>query len=104
MSRANLQTLSNINHPLAHCQARMALYYNYVELSKIHPYGNRAVAAAVDDYHRHIGIIEDEEKNCVVCKEHDERRGKHASRERELFLDSSQRSAGSGGLLAGDQV
>jgi hypothetical protein len=86
----------NISHPLAHCEARKAWYYNWVEKANMYQPGNRLRLAAHAEYRKHV------EEDCEICIAHEE--GQSASRKRELFMDSDQRPAAGGRVPTGDAV
>jgi hypothetical protein len=54
----------------------MAFWNEFAKIANEQPKGNKLRAAANDEFLRHIGEIEDEEKNCEICME--EREGLHA--------------------------
>jgi hypothetical protein len=59
--------MPEISHPLAHCEAAKAYYYDWSDKCK-YPMGNKIRAAALRAYQIHIGVIEDDD-NCEVCVE-----------------------------------
>ena len=51
-----------VTHPLAHCEAAKAYYYDWVEKSNQYPVGNRIRTAANEEYKYHLAT-------CEVCIE-----------------------------------
>ena len=58
---SNTISLSNIEHPLDHCEAAKAYYYAWVATT-VHPPGSNAREAAHQAYRKHW-------KECEVCIE-----------------------------------
>ena len=58
-----------IVHPLDHCESAKAYHDAWAKALRDHTVGSRYENVARERYQKHIGVIEDPDKNCEICME-----------------------------------